>query len=328
MFRYTLRQIEYFVAAAETGSLSAAAAVHHVSQAGVSTAISQLEKSLDAELAIRHKGRGFQLTPAGEEFLEEARFLLQQARELEALGKGQGKELAGRVLIGCDSLLSPFVIPPLVDAVAGHHPRLQLVLREGLPHALQAELLTGKLDLLFINRRHMEPGIVGQLVQPAEPYVIFPPGHPLTVRGSITFRDLRAVPLILLDTPSVRNRLIPSMRAAGIEPDIRWGSESLETVRSLVARGHGVAVLMQRPAVNTTYDGLTVVPKPLAEELEDGVGVYIAHSAKQHLPHRLERIIHFCVNAFRDQRSPPPMPIMRTANCGLGSIPLPWTAIR
>ncbi|WP_156876668.1 hypothetical protein [Microbacterium luticocti] len=59
-----------------------------------------------------------------------------------------------------------------------------------------------------------------------------------------------------------------------------------------------VSVLMQRPAMDVTYDGLTVVSRPLAEDLEDGVGVYLAHPAQRHLSHRLERIIALCVEAL------------------------------
>lgn len=75
-----------------------------------------------------------------------------------------------------DALLSPFVFPALIDAVSTHHPQVQLELREDLSHVVQHELLIGKLDLAFVNRRHLEPGITGQLVQPAEPYVMVPLG--------------------------------------------------------------------------------------------------------------------------------------------------------
>lgn len=113
----------------------------------------------------------------------------------------------------------------------------------------------------------------------------------------MTFADLHDVPLILLDTPSVRTRLLPSIQAAGVDPQVVWGSQSLETVRSLVARGHGVSVLMQRPLTNITYDGRVVVPKPLNEQLEDGLGVYVAYPAQGHLSRRLRAIIGLFVTS-------------------------------
>ena len=84
--RFTLRQLEYFVAAGEAGSITEAARRTHGSQPTVSSAVARLEKALGVELFVRHHAHGVTLTPAGTRFLGEARALLRQAVELERSG--------------------------------------------------------------------------------------------------------------------------------------------------------------------------------------------------------------------------------------------------
>ncbi|HEY2314430.1 MAG TPA: LysR family transcriptional regulator, partial [Streptosporangiaceae bacterium] len=83
MLVYTLRQLEYFVAVAETGSVSRAAARVHLSQSAMSTAIADLERLLSVQLVMRHHAKGITLTAAGSELLHEARRLLSQSEDLQ-----------------------------------------------------------------------------------------------------------------------------------------------------------------------------------------------------------------------------------------------------
>ncbi|MDN5874647.1 MAG: LysR family transcriptional regulator, partial [Sinobacteraceae bacterium] len=62
---FTLKQLRYFLAVAEHGSVTAAAEALYVSQPGVSAAVTQLEQFLDVQLLVRRKARGVELTPAG-----------------------------------------------------------------------------------------------------------------------------------------------------------------------------------------------------------------------------------------------------------------------
>ena len=79
MPRYTLRQLEYLVTAAEAGSVAGAAARLNVSQPSISTAIAKLEDSLGVQLFMRHHAAGISLTPAGTRLMDEARNLLERA---------------------------------------------------------------------------------------------------------------------------------------------------------------------------------------------------------------------------------------------------------
>ena len=80
MAEYTLRQLEYFVAVAEAGSVTAAAAAVHLSQSAMSTALADLERALDVQLLLRHHARGVTLTAAGEQLVVASRQLLESGR--------------------------------------------------------------------------------------------------------------------------------------------------------------------------------------------------------------------------------------------------------
>jgi DNA-binding transcriptional LysR family regulator len=83
--RYTLRQLEYFIAAGETGSITIASERIHISPPSISTAIAHLERELGIQLFIRHHAQGLSLTPAGRDLLREAKSLIAQAEGLYTL---------------------------------------------------------------------------------------------------------------------------------------------------------------------------------------------------------------------------------------------------
>ena len=87
--RFSLRQLEYFRAVAECGSIAAAAERVNVSSPSISTAIAQLEDEFGLQLFIRRHAQGLSLTPGGTQFLGQVRNVLQEARHLIALAKWQ-----------------------------------------------------------------------------------------------------------------------------------------------------------------------------------------------------------------------------------------------
>jgi len=82
---YSLRQLAYFVAVAEAGTLAGASATLHVSASALSLALDELERALDAQLTVRRRAHGIRLTPAGQETLRRARRLLREAEEYEKI---------------------------------------------------------------------------------------------------------------------------------------------------------------------------------------------------------------------------------------------------
>ncbi|MGO2938705.1 MAG: LysR family transcriptional regulator, partial [Glutamicibacter arilaitensis] len=111
MINYTLRQLQYFVAVAELGSISAAAKQCHISQAAMSQSMDELERAVGSQLLVRRGARGVVLTAVGTDFLLDSRALVRHAEEVQDLIVERQTKLSGPMVIGCYSSLAAFWIP-------------------------------------------------------------------------------------------------------------------------------------------------------------------------------------------------------------------------
>lgn len=153
--RFTLKQISYFVATAETGSITLASEKVNISQPSISSAITALEEEFGIQLFIRHHAQGLSLTAEGQRFLREAKALLLQAEEVQSAASMISAKVGGLLEVGCLSTLFPLAIPELlsvfrkrydaakVNAVAGN----QAELFEALRHGRIALLLTYDMNI-------------------------------------------------------------------------------------------------------------------------------------------------------------------------------------
>ena len=132
MVGFTLRQLHYFVATCEAGSIALAAEREYISASAVSAAIAHLEEALGVQLFVRQHAQGVVPTNQGRALLAEARALLRQADDLERLGTELAGVLAGRLRVGCLVTLAATVVPRVLPlaraAVAG--PRLWVADRQ------------------------------------------------------------------------------------------------------------------------------------------------------------------------------------------------------
>lgn len=267
---FSLLQLRYFVAAAEAGSMTAAAADLVVSQSAVSTSISQLEHQLGLSLFVRHHARGLSLTPSGRRLLVEARSLLAHAEDVSDAARGLGAELSGTLAVGCFLTLSPIYLPRLITEMEARHPAVSLQVTEGETSALRESLLTGKaeLALMYAYDPSARDGLRYDVLTSAEPYVILPRQHRLARRSRVRLRELADEPMVLYDLPQSRDYFADVAAHAGVKPLVRYRSSNYETVRALVASGHGYSILNQRPAFDTTYDGGSLVKVALGDALQ------------------------------------------------------------
>ena len=83
--------------------------------------------------------------------------------------------------------------------------------------------------------------------------------------------------MVLLDLPDSRDYFESMLVDAGVQPRIQYRSASYETVRGMVARGHGFSILNQEPAHHGTYDGGEVVAVPIRGDAP-GLPIVIARA--------------------------------------------------
>lgn len=295
---FSLRQLWYFVAAAEDGTISAAANRLRVSQSAVSLALNELEKALKVQLFVRRKAHGITLTPSGAQALEQARALLRQAEDLETKTGGTSAELAGRLALGCYLTLAPTVLPRLLHGFGARHPKVTVDFTEGTQDSLQRLLLAGELDLAVLYDMEILPEIVQVELYQRAPHILLPADHPLAGGAEVALRDLAEEPMVLLDAPPSSHHTMRLCGDAGVKPLVRHRTSNFETARALVGRGLGYAMLIQRPANDRTYEGLPVVYKPITELAGYTVSVLIGWPRHTRPTRRSAEFIAYCQDMF------------------------------
>lgn len=242
-----LKQLEYFVGVAESGSFTRAAISLDIAQPALSRQIRLLEVELRQNLLIRN-GRGAVPTEAGKLLLEHGRGILHQvALAREELSAARGA-LTGRVSIGLPPSLSRLITVPLTHAFRKALPQAQLSLTEGFSVLMYEGLRVGSLDMAVLYNPDSSPGLEMTRLHEEELVLILPrsslgPANRKKKSG-IGLAEVADLPLIL---PSRRNAfrvLIESeMMGIGRRPQISLEVDGLNAILNLVEEGLGHGVL-------------------------------------------------------------------------------------
>ncbi|KRC15932.1 MULTISPECIES: LysR substrate-binding domain-containing protein [unclassified Acidovorax] len=252
MINISLRQLEYFVAAAQHGGAARAAHALCVSQPSISKAIADLEALWNEALFVRRHARGLDLTAAGRLRQREAQVLLEKARALEGPRR---EEEAGLLRVGCLSTLAPRYLPEILVRMRAKHPQVEIEMHEADTETLVQMLERGALDTALLYDLGLARAVRLEAVTSFAPYALLPAGHALATRSSLQLSTLAQEPFILINLPHSREYFLSLFRQAGVTPRIAHQTPSIEMVRSLVANGLGVSVLTTRPVRDWSYDG-------------------------------------------------------------------------
>jgi LysR family hydrogen peroxide-inducible transcriptional activator len=257
----TLRQLEYLVTLADTGSFVAAARLTNVSQPTLSQQVKALEDRLGVKLLERSTS-GAILTPIGRSIVAKARGVLGEVRDIEALANSSATGLTGTLRLGTTPTLGPYLLSPIIAELHRAAPGLRLYVREGIPDAQALALSRGDLDVL------LGPLPIGGDDLEIEPLFREPLHLVSAVDGElVTGRTVDPVALaghtlLSLDTRHHLHRQtteIASSYGMSISPD--YEGTSLDSLHQMVASGLGLTVL---PALYLASDvggsaGLTIL---------------------------------------------------------------------
>lgn len=300
--RYSLRQLEYFVAIAEAGSLSGAAERLRISQSGLSQSLNDLERALGVQLAVRRKAHGVVLTPTGTQVLRRARDLLRHCEDLASFAAG-GDSLRGVLYLGCYVTLAPTTLPPLLEEFHALHPDVQIDFAEGTQDILQRRLLAGELDLAVLYDMEVQPELERAVIATARPHVLLAADHRLVNEPTVSLADLAAEPMVLLDAPPSSHNTLAIFDRLEIIPEVRYRPTTFELARALVGRGMGYALLVQRPANDRTYEGKKVRIKEISEDAGE-FRILLAWPRATRLNQRARAFVTFCQDQHRPSTPP------------------------
>ncbi|MER8073420.1 LysR family transcriptional regulator [Streptomyces sp. NPDC094034] len=293
----SLRQLQYFCAVVESGSVTEAAKRLHVSPGGVSLAVTQLEKLLDVQLTLRTRGKGVEITDAGRSVYDAALVIDRCVEDIKELAGTIRGDLSGPLRVGVFTTLSPWLFPQLADYFAKHHPAIDVQLEEGPSAGLQTLLTEGRLDAALLYENHIVSEVEIQRLTPVRLQLAVSPSHPLASQDEVSLSALRDEYAVLLAMRPATDHVEEILRNAGITPRVRWRSANVETIRSLVARGLGYTIIMGRPHGDLTYDGRSIVYRPIADELPANY-VVLATAPGARQTARIEALRAYCREAI------------------------------
>lgn len=241
---FTLRQLQFFIAAAEAGSVSGAARALSISQSSVTEAIRALEDDLGITLFDR-LARGLQITHKGSAFLRHARQILADVATARTAFEEDLAPLQGRLSLGVTSLVAGYVLSDILQRYRRAFPQIELNVIEDNGDYLQHLLIGGELDVAVLLtssvKDRMALNVETLLVSPYRLWL--PLGHALTDQETIALDDLAGQPLIQLMVDEIEESTRRLMQSLAVKPQIAFRTRSVEAVRSLVATGAGLAIL-------------------------------------------------------------------------------------
>ncbi|CAK09678.1 MULTISPECIES: LysR family transcriptional regulator [Rhizobium] len=241
---FTLRQVQYFVAVAEQGSVTRAAQNLSISQSSVTEALKELESDLGVELFERHP-RGLTITHSGHQFLRHATKILASVSDARTSFSGQQSALSGTLNIGVTSLVAGYVLSDLLARYRRACPGIEVSAIEDNGGYLEHLLVGGELDVavMVISNLRDRMALQAEILETSPYRLWLPMGHPLVSADIISVADIAREPLIMLTVDEIEENTGKLLSALGARPHVAFRTRSVEAVRSLVATGAGVALL-------------------------------------------------------------------------------------
>ena len=229
-----LRQIRYFVAACEEGSLSAAATRLNCTASGVSQQMSALEARLRTGLFERTR-RGVNPTAAGWRFYDKCLAVLKAVSEAEMEIEDFSSGLSGSVSAGFAPGLAKAVLPAALARFVREYPRIDIDIASGTADALVAEASGGALDFYVGQFVTPQPGLTATAIGKF-PVALISGSR----RGLMPMKPVRLdeVAPLKLSVPSATNSLRPKIDAA-----IRNGEITVERTISIASLSTGLEFL-------------------------------------------------------------------------------------
>lgn len=239
--KYSLRQLEIFVAVSRTESASRAAEELAMSQSATSTALGEFERQFNVQLFDR-VGKSLRLNEAGQQLLPRAVELLDRAREIEDLLDGNAG--FGHMKIGATLTVGNYLATILVAQFLQEHPESRIQLQVHNTSTIVQQIANHELDIGLIEGDCHHPDIEVETWIADELVVFASPNHPLAGQRRISMDRLLREPWIVREKGSgTRETFDRAFRNHHAKLDIRLELEHTEAIKRAVESGLGIGCI-------------------------------------------------------------------------------------
>lgn len=241
---FSLKQVRYFIATADSGQISQAGIALNVSQSAITAAIKHLEDNLGVAL-FRRQPSGVSLTAEGARFLHHARSIMAAVNAAESAPLTEDKALSGSVRIGVSYTVAGYFLPRHFTRFTRSHPRIRAEILEMPRDEIETGLLDGTIDLavMLVSNLQDRKRLAHEILVRSRRRLWLPVEHPLLTAETITLEDVARLPYVMLTVDEAGQTAARYWRPAGLKPNVIFKTSSVEAVRSMVADGMGVTIL-------------------------------------------------------------------------------------
>ncbi|WP_020655940.1 LysR family transcriptional regulator [Massilia niastensis] len=261
MLRTTLRQIEIFMATAQKGSVTQAAAVVGVTQSAASMALAEFEGQLGTRLFDRI-GKRLALNEDGRALYPKAVEMIERAREMEGLFRQPGRAVDLR--LGASSTIGNYLLPQIIGSFRAGRPGSRIELEVGNTQQVINAVLHFGIDLGFVEGPCLHPDIEAGFWRPDELAICAAPDHPIAQPGGASMEALRQAEWILRERGSGTREVVDQMlmsQLGGIRVTMELGGT--EAIKRAVESGMGISCLPKIALIGAVERGnLVSIPTP------------------------------------------------------------------
>lgn len=253
--RFSLRELETFVAISDYGTFAVAGEVVGLTQSAISLQIKSLEANLDTELFDRTK-RPPIMNDKGIKLVKRAREILNLCQTLKE--DVANPQLGGILRLGVIPTVMSGVLPPTLLRLQASHPQLMVELSSGLSVQLIRQVTTGDLDAAIVT----EPTQLGRGLSwhafDEENFVVIAPN---SASEDVDVAVLTKYPFIQFQPQTYAGQqIVTLLKDRGIKVNTQMHLDSMESIAKMVACGLGVSVVPQRSIDKPFPDGIKVFP--------------------------------------------------------------------
>lgn len=244
----TIRDLEIFVTVAENGKIGTAAKKLYISQPTVSHAISQIEEKYHVKLFER-LSRKLYITDVGREFLNYARHILANFREMEHYLNHASEQIC--IYIGASLTVGSFFLGKIISKFENRNPMISTRVYIDNSKNIIKKIFEGTIDIAIIEGYINSEDIISEEVYQDEMVIICGRSHPFANKKCVCLSDLKNMDFVLREEGSgTRDFSINLTERRGIPIVEKWVCHSSDSIINIVAAGQGISIISKSLVIN------------------------------------------------------------------------------